>query len=104
MSVSFQPTAVMLSADAAVANQVVDLLLDFWQFFHAKAGAAKSVLSVRDLLAWAGFINTAAPHLGALAAYAHGAHLVLLDGIGLGIGMPLEVGCLSLGCKRLDPK
>jgi len=94
----------MLSADAAVANQVVDLLLDFWQFFHAKAGAAKSVLSVRDLLAWAGFINTAAPHLGALAAYAHGAHLVLLDGIGLGIGMPLEVGCLSLGCKRLDPK
>ena len=46
---------------------------------------------MRDLLAWAGFINATAPMLGALAAYAHGAYLVLLDGIGLGIGMPLEV-------------
>ena len=39
------------------------------------------------------FINAAAPHIGIEAAYAHGAHLVLLDGIGLGVGMPLQV-CL----------
>ncbi len=37
------------------------------------------------------FINAAAPHIGTEAAYAHGAHLVLLDGIGLGVGMPLQV-------------
>lgn len=36
------------------------------------------------------FVNAAAGRLGALAAYAHGAHLVFLDGIGLGVGMPLE--------------
>lgn len=48
--------------------------------------------AVRDLLAWAGFINATAPQLGILAAYAHGAHLVLLDGIGLGVGLSAEVG------------
>jgi hypothetical protein len=48
--------------------------------------------AVRDLLAWAGFINATAPQLGVLAAYAHGAHLVLLDGIGLGVGLSAEVG------------
>ena len=37
------------------------------------------------------FINAAAPHIGTEAAYMHGAHLVLLDGIGLGVGMPLQV-------------
>ena len=37
------------------------------------------------------FINAAAPHIGTEAAYAHGAHLVLLDGIGLGVGMPIQV-------------
>ena len=37
------------------------------------------------------FINSAGPHIGAEAAYAHGAHLVLLDGIGLGVGMPPQV-------------
>lgn len=48
--------------------------------------------AVRDLLAWAGFIAATAPQLGLLPAYAHGAHLVLLDGIGLGVGMSAEVG------------
>lgn len=67
-------------------------LLDFWRFFQERAGTvAAGALSVRDLLAWAGFINAAAPRIGALAAYAHGAHLVLLDGIGLGVGLPAEV-------------
>lgn len=74
-----------------MAALVVGRLLDFWQFFHEQAGPGKAVLSIRDLLAWAGFINAAAPTIGALPAYAHGAHLVLLDGVGLGIGMPIEV-------------
>lgn len=37
------------------------------------------------------FINSAASRIGAEAAYAHGVHLVLLDGIGLGVGMPPQV-------------
>ncbi|KAL4440107.1 hypothetical protein ABPG75_003108 [Micractinium tetrahymenae] len=66
-------------------------LLDFWRFFRSEAAhAARQALSVRDLLAWAGFIAATAPQLGLLPAYAHGAHLVLLDGIGLGVGLSAE--------------
>ncbi len=66
-------------------------LLDFWQFFRGNSTGARQALSVRDLLAWADFISRAAPKIGPLAAYAHGAHLVLLDGIGLGVGMQAQV-------------
>lgn len=66
-------------------------LLRFWAFFQEHGGIARAALSVRDLLAWAGFVTALAPALGPLPAYVHGAHLVLLDGIGLGIAMPREV-------------
>lgn len=56
--------------------------------------------AVRDLLAWVGFINAAAPQLGVLPAYAHGAHLVLLDGIGLGVGLAAEVRAGGRLCWR----
>jgi midasin len=42
-----------------------------------------------------------APPPGALPAYLHGAHLVLLDGLGLGVGLPpstaapLRAQCIS---------
>jgi hypothetical protein len=49
------------------------------------------VRAVRDLLTWAGFVDTAAGSLGPLAAYVHGAHLTLLDGLGLGVGLSSEV-------------
>ncbi|KAK9809153.1 hypothetical protein WJX72_010301 [[Myrmecia] bisecta] len=84
-----------------VRSAVATRLLAFWKFFRSYAGAARTALSVRDLLAWVGFVNAAAPRLGALAAYAHGAHLVLLDGIGLGVGMPLEAAAtLRDACHR----
>ncbi len=70
---------------------MVPRLLEFWSFFRSKAAhTARQALSVRDLLAWAHFITTTAPAVGALPAYAHGAHLVLLDGIGLGVGLAAE--------------
>ena len=79
-------------AEHGVREAVAGRLLQFWRFFAARAGAAAAgALSVRDLLAWARFVNAAAANIGALPAYAHGAHLVLLDGLGLGAGVPLEV-------------
>ena len=73
-------------------QEVAHCLLDFWHFYHSAAPpVARAALSVRDLLAWAGFINTAAPHMGLMVAYAHGAYLILLDGIGLGLGMAPQV-------------
>lgn len=65
--------------------------MEFWGFYNSKSAALRSVLSIRDLLAWAKFVSATAPSIGPLAAYAHGAYLVLLDGIGLGIGMQMEV-------------
>ena len=78
-------------ADEGVREAVAPRLLAFWRFFQERAGAARGALTVRDLLAWAGFVRAAAPAVGALPAYAHGAHLALLDGVGLGLGVPQEV-------------
>lgn len=58
------------------------------------AGVVLILLQHTAVCAQVRFINAAAPHIGTEAAYAHGAHLVLLDGIGLGVGMPLQV-CLT---------
>ena len=72
-------------------REVAPRLLAFWRHFQEAGAAARTALSIRDLLAWAHFVATAAPAIGLLPAYAHGAYLVLLDGIGLGLGMPPEV-------------
>ena len=72
-------------------REVAPRLLAFWRHFQEAGAAARTALSIRDLLAWAHFVATAAPAIGLLPAYAHGAYLVLLDGIGLGLGMPHEV-------------
>lgn len=78
-------------------------LLAFWRLFVAHApAAARGGLSVRDLLAWVGFINTTEPHLGPLQAYAHGAYLTLLDGLGLGLGIPaVLLEPLKAQCREL---
>ena len=81
--------------DTNVAELVIPRLMEFWAFYNSKSAALRSVLSIRDLLAWARFVNTTAPSIGPLAAYTHGAYLVLLDGIGLGIGMQMEVRIVS---------
>ena len=84
-----------LHAGDELRAEVSERLLRFWQFFRQHAGpAAGAALSVRDLLSWAGFINSTAPSIGVLPAYAHGAHLTLLDGIGLGAGIPAEVSLM----------
>ncbi len=52
-------------ADDAVRDEVAPRLLAFWRFFRdAIAGPARAPLSVRDLLAWANFVNAAVPTLG----------------------------------------
>lgn len=43
------------------------------------------MLTVRDLLSWVAFINMTERSLGPEYAFLHGAFLVLLDGISLGI-------------------
>jgi midasin len=86
-----------------VREAVAGRLLQFWRFFGARAGPAAlgGALSVRDLLAWARFVNAAGARIGALPAYAHGAHLVLLDGLGLGGGVPSEARACAFDPRSL---
>lgn len=65
-------------------------IMEFWSFFYPLATSLRMALTVRDLLAWVGFINALSPSLGSQAAYVHGCFLVLLDGLGLGSGTSQE--------------
>eukprot|EP01105_Mastigella_eilhardi_P023687 TRINITY_DN6020_c0_g1_i2.p1 TRINITY_DN6020_c0_g1~~TRINITY_DN6020_c0_g1_i2.p1 ORF type:complete len:5426 (+),score=1513.70 TRINITY_DN6020_c0_g1_i2:922-16278(+) len=54
------------------------------------ARQANHVLSIRDLLSWMSFMNlcTERSLLCPVAAYINGASMVVLDGLGVGLGMP----------------
>jgi len=80
-------------------------LAQFWSFYREAAGkgVARSALLTRDLVAWAQFMRAAndpsgegsaasgcSRRLSPEEAYAHGAYLTLLDGLGLGLGLPEE--------------
>ena len=88
-------------------NHAKELAL-FWEFYQSIAGAgqAKACLQTRDILAWAQFINEVesrekANAMLGFAAFAHGAYLTLLDGLGLGLGMPEETA-RALNRKCVD--
>jgi midasin len=90
-------------AASAARTTISRHLLQFWHLFVSQAPtAARGGLSVRDLLAWVGFVNATSQQLGALQAYAHGAYLTLLDGLGLGLGIPVALlAPLRQKCRRL---
>ncbi|KDD74936.1 hypothetical protein H632_c977p0, partial [Helicosporidium sp. ATCC 50920] len=89
-------------AEEVDKEAVAGALVEFWRFFNAEiASAARQVLSVRDLVSWVEFVNATRPSLGDMGAFAHGAHLVLLDGLGLGLGLADEaVQELQARCHR----
>jgi MoxR-like ATPase len=49
-------------------------------------------ISVREILAWAKFISQSAPKTAqdVLTAYIHGAFMIMLDGLGIGMSIPRE--------------
>lgn len=85
-------TAQPNSADAKTRDALVSNIVSFWGFFNANiAHLAHQVLSIRDLLSWVDFINAASSDVETSLVFAHGAQLVLLDGLGLGVGLSVEV-------------
>ncbi|KAH6793247.1 hypothetical protein C2S52_003724 [Perilla frutescens var. hirtella] len=62
---------------------IVDAMLSFWEWFNLLQTGR--ILTVRDLLSWVSFINLSAKTLPAESAFVHGAFLILLDGLSLGI-------------------
>ena len=76
-----------LAAEVVQAG-CVDVLIRFWKWFvEREGGMHKRLLSLRDLLAWANFINLSHTNgLSCAEALLHGACMVLLDGLGIGDG------------------
>jgi hypothetical protein len=69
-------------------RRCTEALLDFWEWWRQRveAGGGRAV-SLRDLLAWATFMNRCeALGISPASAFEHGACMVLLDGLGIGDG------------------
>ena len=104
-----------MPATAAAAAHARASLFRCRAFYHGSDGAvgvaAHSSLTVRDAIAWASFCVTAVAsgQLSMWDAYAHGAYLTLLDGLGLGLGIPeataqqLRASCEAFLRTQLPP-
>ena len=108
----------MICAQRLPASKELQLysnhLAQFWSFYRGVAGKgqARGALLTRDLVAWAQFIKAAVTGEGSAAtgcsrqlspeeSYVHGAYLTLLDGLGLGLGLPEETAKhLQNECKQ----
>lgn len=97
---SRQPTRVSIVSNRIAIAPVISLVPTDWR---PPPPGPFCPAAVRDLLAWAGFIAVTHSQLGLLPAYAHGAHLVLLDGIGLGVGLSAEVRAVWAGLPAGGP-
>ncbi|KNC56498.1 uncharacterized protein AMSG_11499 [Thecamonas trahens ATCC 50062] len=66
------------------------------------SGAASLVISIRDMLAWAAFINITAEELGIELAALHGAAIVFLDGLASPAGADVAADAYSFLAALLD--
>lgn len=87
------------SVNNSASRSLIVRMLDYVDWFNNKicgevsSPCANYVLSLRDVLSWAKFIDEACnanPDLGMWDAYIHGAALMHLDGLGLGAGLAVE--------------
>ncbi|KAJ3327835.1 hypothetical protein HDU91_004255, partial [Kappamyces sp. JEL0680] len=66
------------------ASGWADKILDYIEWFaHELGKTAVEIVSLRDILAWAGFLVHTAPAVGDSLAFFHGGCMVLIDGIGV---------------------
>ena len=96
-------------AGGELAERVVDKMLQVWKLFLDNAlesleGQKKLFLSIRDLVAWADFVKLKASELGSNLAFGHGAHLVFLDGFGVGTGNDSQMNYLKSSCQDFVAK
>ncbi|KAI5058508.1 hypothetical protein GOP47_0026678 [Adiantum capillus-veneris] len=82
---------------------LTDPLLNFWKWYQEQD--IRRGLTVRDLLSWIHFVNTVGGEIGKICACIHGAFLVLLDGISLGLSnesvRSLRKQCLDFLLQQL---
>ncbi|CAH9088613.1 unnamed protein product [Cuscuta europaea] len=69
----------------------MDLMLKFWEWFNNLQTGR--MLTVRDFISWASFINATGANLQPESAFLHGAFLILLDGLSLGTNISKNEAC-----------
>ncbi|KAJ9639642.1 AAA ATPase midasin [Knufia peltigerae] len=83
----------LVSGQEKVARLMLTFAIWFRRTFHS---TASDTIPLRDLLAWADFINRASP-LGEELAFIHGAFMVYIDSIGAN-----PAGMISIGSQNLN--
>ncbi|KQJ96949.1 midasin [Brachypodium distachyon] len=83
-----------------------DCIVNFWNWFNQLDTGR--LLTIRDLLSWISFINVTEKDLGPQQALTHGLFLILLDGLTLGMNLPISEAtklrrvCLSFLLEELQ--
>ncbi|KAJ3035683.1 AAA ATPase midasin [Rhizophlyctis rosea] len=80
-----------------------DRMLDFVEWFAGQLRRSReSVISLRDILAWVGFLCGVGKKVGAAEAFVHGGCMVFVDGIGVNplFGMVGKPEGLRRECRR----
>jgi midasin (ATPase involved in ribosome maturation) len=92
----------LISADLSV--RIAHYMIEFMDWMNAQCSQWMLngiQISVREILAWAKFISQSAPESteDVLTAYIHGAFMIMLDGLGIGMSVPREkIRQLKLDC------
>lgn len=81
--------------DDDLSNHVAHSMIEFmdWMNVQCSQWMLNGIqISVREILAWAKFINQSAPKCAhdVYMAYIHGAFMIMLDGLGIGMSVPRE--------------
>lgn len=82
--------------DATFVQGLAGAMMDFMDYINNKlelVASSKMVISIREIIAWARFVHQwqAVNLSDYYLALVHGAHIVILDGLGLGHAIPRDV-------------
>ena len=94
-----------IKLEDVLAQEVCSKIVAFVQWFQSQPNSSNFPLSKRDLLCWVEFINISLTGEGSASpwvSFIEGAHLVLLDGLGVGLSSALDVSGEKLANEYLQ--
>ena len=97
-----------LKLTAELNQEISSKIVDFVEWFEYQPHSNNFPLSKRDLLCWVAFINklssndTGKHPMSPWHSFVEGAHLVLLDGLGVGLSTALDVSSEDKSIKFLQ--
>ena len=88
-----------------LAQEVCSKIVTFVEWFQSQPNSSNFPLSKRDLLCWVDFTNislTGEENASPWVSFIEGAHLILLDGLGVGLSSALDVSSEKLANDYLQ--